>query len=233
MSALRRLLDATLAENRRAILRLLPRGLGGELLDIGPGDGVFTARVAAHTGADRVSAVELIAERARATGVLGIETVIADVEAGLPFEDGRFRLVHANQVIEHVRATDRFLREARRVLEPGGLACISTNNLASWHNVVSLACGWQPMPAHVSDEVIVGNPADPSHGVRHGDAGLVHVRLFTPRALRELCEHHGLQVLALRAAGYYPLPPLMARAAVRIDPGHSAFMTALLRRPGA
>lgn len=230
VTVLGRVFEATLAENRRAILRLLPRDLGGELLEIGPGDGAFTARVAAHTGAERIVAVELRPERAQAARARGIETVVADVEAGLAFADGRFRLVHANQVIEHIRATDGFLREVHRVLEPGGLACISTNNLASWHNVLSLACGWQPMPAHVSDEVIVGNPANPYDRTPHGDPGLAHVRLFAPRALRDLCEHHGLDVLAVRAAGYYPLPPLIARAAVRVDPRHSAFMIALARR---
>ena len=44
------------------------------------------------------------------------------------------------------------------MLAPGGLACLSTNNLASWHNIVSLGLGYQPTPMHVSEKVVVGNP---------------------------------------------------------------------------
>ena len=41
-----------------------------------------------------------------------------DIDDGLPFEDGSCDVVHANQVIEHIRRTDRFLSEVRRVLAP-------------------------------------------------------------------------------------------------------------------
>jgi len=127
-----------------------------------------------------------------------------------------------------VRRTDGLLAEVRRVLAPGGLACISTNNLASWHNVASLALGWQPMPIHVSDEVIVGNPLNPERGEPHA-AGRTHLRLFTGRALEELCAHHGLERISLRTAGYYPLPPRLARLATRLDSLHGAFLVGTFR----
>ena len=231
MGYLYRLFAATREENRRAILAALPPDRGGELLDIGPHDGVFTVRVAERVGARAAHAVELLGEHAERARARGIEVLHADVERGLPFDDGRFRTVHANQVIEHVRRTDTFLAEVRRVLEPGGLACISTNNLSSWHNVVSLAAGFQPMPMHVSDELILGNPLNPERGTPHEDAGRVHVRLFTARALTELCAHHGLRRVRLVSAGYYPLPTRLARPAARIDPLHAAYVTGLFERP--
>jgi SAM-dependent methyltransferase len=138
--------------------------------------------------------------------------------------------VHANQVIEHLRDTDLFVTEIRRVLKPGGIACISTNNLSSWHNVWSLVFGYQPFPMHVSDALIVGNPLNPEHGQPHADAGRVHVRVFTGRALAELCAHHGLPPVRVRAAGYYPLPPPVARLAAMLDPRHGAFLVGLFRR---
>jgi hypothetical protein len=35
--------------------------------------------------------------------------------------------------------------------------------------------------------------------------------------------------VSLRTAGYYPLPPRMARPAARIDPTHAAFLIGLFR----
>lgn len=232
MGYLARLFAATEEENRRTILELLPAGRGGELLDVGTSDGAFTVRVAERLGARAASGVELIEEHAAAARARGVDVVAADVEGGLPFADGRFATVHANQVIEHLRDTDRLLAEIRRVLAPGGLACISTNNLSSWHNVVSLALGWQPMPSHASDRVIAGNPLNPERGLPHADPGRVHLRLFTRRALIEVCEHHGLSPVTVRAAGYYPLPPALARHAARADPVHGAYVTGLFAAAG-
>ena len=232
MGYLERVFRATEEENRRVILDTLPARPGAALLDLGTHDGEFTERVAQRLGAQRVVEVELIAEHAARARRRGIEVVEADLDEGLPFEDAEFDAVHANQVIEHVRRTDVFLREVRRVLRPGGLASISTNNLSSWHNVVSLALGFQPPPIHVSDEVIVGNPLNPADGASHADAGQTHLRLFTGRALVELCAHHRLERVRLRPAGYYPLPPTFARPATRIDPRHAAFLVGLFQPTG-
>lgn len=227
MGYLRRVFHAAEEENRRSILDLLPERRGGSLLDLGTHEGAFTMRVASRVGASRVVGVELIDEHARRARRRGIDMVAADLDDGLPFEDGSFDVVHANQVIEHVRRTDGFVRAIRRVLAPGGVALISTNNMASWHNVASLALGLQPMPMHVSDEVILGNPLNPEHGDDHEDLGRTHLRLFTGRALTELCAHHGLGTVALKTTGYYPLPPRLARVAARLDPLHGAFLAGL------
>jgi len=230
MGYLERVFRATEEENRRAILAALPAGTGGALLDVGTHDGAFTQRVADRVGAERVAGIELMEDHAARAAARGFEISRADLEQALPFPNGSFDLVHANQVIEHVRATDVMLREIRRVLRPGGLACLSTNNLASWHNVLSLALGYQPPPMHVSDEEIVGNPLNPEDGQPHADRGQSHVRLFTARALVELCERRGLRPERTLPVGYYPLPPTLARLAVRVDPRHGAFVTVMARR---
>lgn len=55
------------------------------------------------------------------------ETRVGDMRA-LPFEDGSFSGVISVQAIEHVPDPERALAEARRVLEPGGIAVFVTPN---------------------------------------------------------------------------------------------------------
>lgn len=229
MGYLYRVFRATEEENRRAIIATLEPRAGARLLDLGTHRGEFTMRVAERLGAASVTGIELLEQHAEVARGRGIDVRRADLDNGLPFEDAAFDVVHANQVIEHVRRTDTVLREIRRVLAPDGLACVSTNNLSSWHNVFSLALGLQPMPMHVSDETIVGNPLNPLDGLPHTDIGRTHLRLFTGRALTELCERHGLEQVLLRSAGYYPLPPRIGRLAARVDPTHGAFLVGLFR----
>ena len=224
MGYLHRVLDATEEVNRRAILAVADPRPGATLLDLGCGDGVFTERVAARVGAGRVVGVELIEPLAEAAERRGIEVHRADLESPLPFADGSIDVVHSNQVIEHLRSTDHFMREIRRVLRPGGYAVVSTNNLASLHNLVSLVAGWQPPPCHVSDEVVgLGNPLN-AYGGSPGAAGQMHLRIFTGRALSELGELHGLRLELARTAGFYPLPPRAAELATRVAPRWGAFL---------
>jgi SAM-dependent methyltransferase len=147
----------------------------------------------------------------------------------LPYEDGTFDLVVSNQVIEHLPDTDTFVREAFRVLKPGGRAVVSTENLASWHNVASLFLGWQPFSlTNVSEDAMaVGNPL----GLHRGEEGerRGHLRVFAYRGLRELFALHGFAVEGILGAGYYPLPGSFAR----LDPRHAHFLALGARRPTA
>ena len=216
--------------NRVAILDALSGETGLSLLDCGCGDGEFTLELARQVGAKSVFGVEWDRDRVEIAGRKGVVTARADLNQGLPFGDESFDVVHSNQVIEHLYATDTFLRETRRVLKPGGLAILSTNNLASWHNVASLVLGMQPPPMHVSSEVIAGNALDPLRGSRHPTVGDSHLRIFSFKGLRELCEYHGFEVEKLRTVGYYPLTARASRVATRIYRWHGAFLVAKMRR---
>ncbi|MDP2709988.1 MAG: class I SAM-dependent methyltransferase [Solirubrobacteraceae bacterium] len=224
MSYVERLFRATEDENRRAILSAVEPIEGGRMLDLGCASGHFTVQLARRARAAEVHGVEFVEEWAAAARGHGIEVVATDLAERLPYDDASFDLVHSNQVIEHLPRTDTFLREIRRVLRPGGHAIISTNNLASWHNVVSLALGWQPTPCHVSDYVIVGNPTNAYDGWEQPQFGQQHLRVFTGRALAALAGYHGLALDLDRTAGYYPLPARAARAMTRIDRRHGAFL---------
>jgi 2-polyprenyl-3-methyl-5-hydroxy-6-metoxy-1,4-benzoquinol methylase len=139
-------------------------------------------------------------------------------------------VVISNQVIEHLADTDIFVAEIARVLRPGGYTVISTENLASWHNVAALVLGWQPFSlTNVSAKRMgLGNPL----ALHRGEAweyavSWQHRRVFAYRGLAELLEAHGLEVESVRGAGYYPLPGRVAEWDVR----HAAFLALRARKP--
>ncbi len=225
MGYLERIFRDSEEENRRAILGLVEGvARGGRMLDLGCADGSVTVRVADAAGAAEVHGVEFVDAWAAGARERGIDVLVADLGKPLPYDDASFDLIHSNQVIEHLQRTDLFLMEIRRLLAPGGHAVISTNNLSSWHNVASLAMGWQPFPSHVSDYVVTGNPVNTYEGFEQDTTGQQHLRVFTGRALAELAAYHGLVLDADASNGYYPLGGALARAAARIDHRHTAYL---------
>jgi len=229
MGYLRRLFEQTGLANKAEILDTLEPRPAGRLLDCGCGNGEFTARLARRARVAECYGVECVDARIQEATGRGIIVAKADLNEPLPYADGFFDIVHANQVIEHLANTDLFLREVKRLLRPDGYAIVSTNNLASWHNVFSLALGMQPMPMHVSNEALVGNLFDPRRGEQHPFDGDAHLRIFSYRALHELCLYHGFRVESLKTAGYYPLPPAVARLACKMDKVHGVYLIAKLR----
>ena len=57
-----------------------------------------------------------------------------------------------------------------------------------------------------------------------GRRGLMHLRLFTSRALADLARYHGLKVEMTRTAGFYPLPPFLARVATLLASRWGAYL---------
>jgi methionine biosynthesis protein MetW len=228
VSSLQRLFRSTEDENRRVILETMPPRAGARLLDLGCSDGRWTLEVARRVGTSDVHGVEMLEDRAAEARGRGIDVVVADLSARLDaYADASFDVVHSNQVIEHVRDTDCFIREVRRLLRPNGYAVLSTNNLSSWHNIASLVVGWQPMPCNVSDLVNVGNPFDLFDHREHTSRGQTHLRVFTGRALTELAQYHGLRPAVERSAGYYPFSGRFGRRMAELDRRHGAFLVHL------
>lgn len=52
----------------------------------------------------------------------------------IPFEDDKFDAIHCRQVLEHVRHPDAVVKEASRVLKPGGLFIASVSQLEPYHS---------------------------------------------------------------------------------------------------
>ena len=234
MKAVRRLaasaFERAMAANVDNIASLIEPDPAAVLLDVGCDDGELTLRFARAAGTTSPHGVELVEERATLARSRGVDVAAADLNRRLPYDDGAFDVVCGNQVIEHLADTDTFVAELHRVLRPGGYAIISTENLASWHNVVALVLGWQPFSLTnvTSTRMGLGNPfAVHRHSDwEHGETWQ-HQRVFAYRGLRELFDAHGFVVERILGAGYYPLPSRLAR----IDARHSAFLAVKARRP--
>jgi SAM-dependent methyltransferase len=214
---------------RARLLELVPPA-AGPLLDVGCDDGSWTEQVRRRAGVapTAVSGIELIAERGERAAARGFAIESCDIEGPWPFDDASFSLVHANQVIEHVKRLDHFVSEARRVLRPGGTLLVCTENLASWHNVAALLMGWMPFTlTNVSSTGAIGNPLalHPEAGGGYGESWQ-HVHVITPRALSELLQRHDFQVDDSLAIGYHPLRGRLARWAARRNPAHAHFIGA-------
>lgn len=105
----------------RALALLAARG---KYVDLGIGDGLLTLMLSEV--ATSVTAVDIsprmlaqLETRAAQKGVTNVETVEADIE-DLPLPDSTYDVAVLSQALHHARDPLRALREARRILVPGG-----------------------------------------------------------------------------------------------------------------
>lgn len=170
---------------RRRDFLLTHVAAGQRVLDVGCGEGWFTAELA-RAGAHAVGvevAEEPLRRARRRDSQLAFELVASAV--AWPFSDAEFDAVWAGEVIEHVPDTAGWLSELRRVLRPGGVLLLSTPD----HGPLSvLASALRP---------------------RRLDAWLDprsdHVRFYTRRTLAALLDDFGFVAVDVRGSGGLPL----------------------------
>jgi glycosyltransferase involved in cell wall biosynthesis len=149
------------------------------ILDLGCSSGLLTERLqrAGHevTGVD---VVEVPGVRERMA-----HFIVADLDAGIPAEAGTgYDVVLAADVLEHLREPERLLRDARRVLRPGGtlLACVP--NIGHWYPRFRTFLGRFDYD-------------------QRGPLDRGHVRFFTRRSIKRLLAAEGFEVQRVEPVG--------------------------------
>lgn len=225
--------DNWLADYRAVVAQMLRDEPLGSACDLGCGDGSF-ARSMLPPGT-ALSGVENHEAKARAAEAAGMDVLVHDLNTPLPYADASFDVVFSHFVVEHILDADTHLAEARRILRPGGVAIVGTENLASWHNVLALMLGQQPftMTIALSPTKRLGNVFQPGRFGALGEDESPHLRVFAHQGLKDMLASHGFTVERMAGAGYFPLPGGAGRAMARLDARHAALILAKARAPRA
>ena len=122
------------------IAELVPRG--ARVLDLGCGSGELLAHLIAHRGCSGYG-IELADANVHASLARGIDVIQFNLEDGLAlFEDHSFDVVLQLDTLQHLRNTERMLRETARV---GRIGIVSFPNFAHWPNRLRVAGGRMPV----------------------------------------------------------------------------------------
>ncbi|MFN8223721.1 MAG: class I SAM-dependent methyltransferase [Gaiellales bacterium] len=115
--------------DRPSVLALLGDVRGLRVLDAGCGPGLYAEELVAR-GAEivAVDGSEAMVELARRRLGSSADVRLVDLNAALPFADGQFDVVLSALVVHHLDDRRAALREAFRVLVPGGRMVLSTQH---------------------------------------------------------------------------------------------------------
>ncbi len=143
---------------------------GQEVLDVGCGPGTITLDFARLVAPGKVIGIDAEDEVLRAAAADAAEAGLTNVafEVGdayaLAFDDGRFDVVHAHQVLQHLADPVAALAEMRRVTRAGGVVAARDMDVASvvWYPDSPALDRW----ATLYGQVTRSNGGEPAAGRR-------------------------------------------------------------------
>ena len=122
------------------IAELVPPG--SRVLDLGCGNGELLAHLQTHRGCSGYG-IEIADDNVLACAQRGVDVIQLNLEDGLAiFEDRSFDVVLQLETLQHLRNTEKMLRETARV---GRIGIVSFPNFAHWPNRLRVATGRMPV----------------------------------------------------------------------------------------
>jgi len=102
------------------------------VLDIGCYDGEIAKKIGEKIGKNaNLYGIDMADNLSEEVERRGIIYKVNDLNKGIDFDDNKFDIVFAGEIIEHLYDTDFFIGEIKRVLKPGGILILTTPNLVS------------------------------------------------------------------------------------------------------
>jgi len=122
------------------VAELVPKG--SRVLDLGCGNGEFLAHLRDHRQCTGYG-IEIADANVLACEARGVNVIQLNLEEGLAlFEDQSFDVVLQLDTLQHLRNTEKMLRETARV---GRIGIVSFPNFAHWPNRLQVAAGRMPV----------------------------------------------------------------------------------------
>ncbi len=190
--------DIALRRRARKIIEEINPKPNDKILEIGCGDGYYLNILFLLENKAKYSGVDIdknsLSSAKRNLKGKNINLYKADLMKKLPFVKNSFDKVIMSEVAEHLSDDAKGIREARRVLKPNGLICISVPSA----NYPFL---WDPVNWVI--EHLTG------HHIKSGFwAGIwnQHLRLYKPEHIRNLVNDSGFKVKKTFAITQWSLP---------------------------
>jgi len=183
----------------KSLLPFLDLQPGFNYLEVGAGTGCFLHDFVKTAGVrpGRICAADLDNNLQVTETELGVPLEFERITLGekpLPYASHVFDVVVCNHVLEHIFETETALRELLRVTAQNGLCVVSVPNVANWWSRFTLLfCGELPLGLETGTESGTDGLTSYLRRRFNGCKPSGHIRGFTPRALRDICERCGFQ----------------------------------------
>jgi len=176
-----------------------------KFLDIGSGVGFFMEHLSKIQPKLELYGVDYSNYNLKKSQRLPFKFKQCNIEDGIPHKDSTFDVVYAAEIMEHLVNPDYFIDECSRLLKKNGHVIITTPNLCAWYNRILVAMGIMPMFYELST-VSPKVGAGVLKKVKKGNIPVGHIRIFTIRALKDLLENSGFEVVKVKGAHFAALP---------------------------
>jgi SAM-dependent methyltransferase len=182
--------------------RIMKFGSAGLYLDIGCQSGGLIGKVL--SAFDKCYGIDIGRYDQEWSKLPDVKFIVHDIDAAaLPFPDAYFRVVSCIMVLEHVFDVFGLVKEARRVVQPGGAFVIEVPNAGYFKHILALLKGRVPRTAAQLFPFLAAQGWDGQH-----------LHYFTVSELTWLLNSVGFQVEEIFSRGRFPAlrkiyPPLL------------------------